>query len=453
MKVKVIMNKQYNDLYKQLVKAYYNGHFEEDFNKVLSHFKNQEEAKEVLTSLCGVDLEPYEDDNEFTQAIIDGITRKQVRSKIIQKIHSCNEDCEQIEGKSRCQSICPFDAIMRKNGDKWIDEALCMSCGRCVSVCDKGNYLDTQQFLPVAQTLKESKKVFAIVAPAIAGQFGKDVTLDQLREALIQIGFKDMMEVALGADVLSIKEALEFNDHVQKEGDFMITSCCCPMWVAALRKVYYNLVPDVSPSVSPMIAMARILKKLDPEAKVVFIGPCIAKKAEAKEEDLVGDVDYVLTFQELKLIFEALEVEPSECIGVPSIDYASTGGRLYARTGGVSQAIWDIVDQLYPNKRELFSAIQVDGMKECKTLLDDVEAGRQRASFIEGMGCKGGCVGGPKAIISTEEGRKAVDEVAYDSAVKIPVHSEVLTALFDKLGFSSLEELKDESSMFERIFK
>ena len=204
-----------------------------------------------------------------------------------------------------------------------------MSCGRCVSVCDQGNYIDIPQFIPLVDLLKGNQKVIAMVAPAIAGQFGKDVSLDQLREAFIKIGFTDMVEVAVAADVLSLKEALEFNNHVKKEGDFMITSCCCPMWVASLRKVYYDLVPDLSPSVSPMVAMARILKKIDPDVKTVFVGPCVAKKAEAKEKDLIGDVDYVLTFEELKLIYEALEVAPEDCEGLPSIDYASKIGRAH----------------------------------------------------------------------------------------------------------------------------
>ena len=448
------MKEKYRALYGELVKAYYNHAFEKTFEKMLKQdFKDTHEAREVLGILCGVEVGECENDYIFVQKLIDAITKQRVREKIIQKVRVCNEDCENRDGKSKCQSVCPFDAIIKMHEDKWIDENLCMNCGRCVSACDAGNYMETLQYLPIASLLKEKKKVFAIVAPAISGQFGKNVSLDQLREAFIKLGFTDMMEVAVAADILSLKEALEFNHHIKQEGDFMITSCCCPMWVAALRKVYNQVISNVSPSVSPMIAMARILKVLDPEVKVVFVGPCIAKKAEAKEKDLIGDVDAVLTFEELQVIFEAFGIQPQNLEGVPSIDYASKGGRLYARTGGVSEAVWDIVDQLFPKKRHLFSAIQVDGMKDCKALLEELTAGKINASFIEGMGCKGGCVGGPKAIIKAEEGKKAVEKTAYDSAIKIPVHSEVLLGLLEKVGIKDLKDLIEEQSLFERTFE
>lgn len=448
------MKEKYDLIYKQLVSAYYNNCFEETLDQVLNkEFDNKEEGKKIIASLCGVEADTSLEDYKFIYNVIDSITQNRVKEKILEKVRSCEKDCENKDGKSKCQGVCPLDAIVRKplTNEKYIEEDKCVSCGRCVQVCDSGNYLETSQFLPLAQLLKENKRVMAIVAPAIAGQFGS-ANLDQMREALIKIGFTDMTEVALAADVLSIKEAIEFNEHVHTTGDFMITSCCCPVWVTMLKKIYNKLIPDVSPSVSPMIAMARIIKYLNKDAKVVFIGPCMAKKAEAREKDLIGDVDYVLTFQELKLIFEALNVNPSELKGVPSIDYASRGGRLYARTGGVSQAVWDIVDQLFQEKRKIFSSTQADGVKNCKQILKDLEEGKINATFIEGMACEGGCVGGPKANIPKEEGKHAVEETAFDSAVKIPVHSEVLTEILSRLGINNIEEFKSECKMFERKF-
>ena len=449
------MQKKYNDLYKQLVQSYYNGSFEETFlNLMQNNFESSEEAKEVLCTLCGVENEDVSDDYIFTQRIIDSITHNRVREKIIQKVLSCKEECEQIDGESKCMSVCPFDAILKEpiGNDKFIDPDLCISCGRCVSVCDRGNYLDTQQFLPLANLLDCNNKVFAIVAPAIAGQFGVDVTLDQLREAFIKVGFTDMVEVAMAADVLSFKEALEFNEHVTSKKDIMISSCCCPVWVSLLRKVYRQLIDDVSPSVSPMVAMGRIIKKLNPDAKVVFVGPCIAKKTEAKEKDIADAVDFVLTFQEVNTIFDVLQIEPEELIGVPSVDYAATGGRLYGRSGGVAEAVNDVVDQLFPESRTLFTKVQADGVPDCKKLLEDLISGEKNATFVEGMGCPGGCVGGPKRNIDRERGKEAVNKEAYSSAIKIPVNSEILVDLLHRIGIDDIKSLKYGHSMFERDF-
>lgn len=450
------MKEKYNDYYKQLVTAYYNRSFEEVFEKLLNNeFESKEEAREILSTLCGVENNDTNDDHAFIQQIIDSITHNRVREKIIQKVKSCASDCEQVDGKSKCQSVCPFDAILKDpiGNDKFIDPQLCISCGRCVSVCDQGNYLDTQQFLPLANLLDGSHKVFAIVAPAIAGQFGADTTLDQLREAFIKIGFTDMVEVAMAADILSFKEALEFNEHVTNKKDIMISSCCCPVWVTLLRKVYHELIDDVTPSVSPMIAMGRVLKKLDPEAKVVFVGPCIAKKSEAKEKDIADAVDFVLTFQEVQAMFEVVKIDPGTLVGVPSVDYAATGGRLYGRSGGVAEAVFNVVDQLFPESRKLFTKVQADGVPDCKKLLDQLLAGEEKATFVEGMGCPGGCVGGPKRNVDKELGKEAVNKEAYSSAIKIPVNSEILVDLLHRIGIEDIESLKDGNSMFERDFR
>lgn len=452
----VKVKEKYIDLYKSLVSAYYSTKFEETLEYILSNeFEDKNQGKEILALICGVEVNNQLNEATFAYNIVNAITEARVKEKIVQKIGCCNEDCENIDGKSKCQRICPFDAIIKlpNSEEKWIDDNLCMDCGRCIEVCDKYNYMATSDFLPLSELLKSNHEVIAIVAPAIAGQFGENVSLDQLREAFIRLGFKDMLEVALGADVLSIKEAIEFNNHVHKTGDFMITSCCCPVWINLLKKVYNKLMPEVSPSVSPMIAMGRIIKTMNNNAEVVFIGPCLAKKSEARDKELAGAIDYVLTFEEVKSIFEALKVSPKELKGVPSIDYASTGGRLYARSGGVTEAVWDIVDELFLEKRELFSSIHVDGVRNCQALLKDLEDGNVKASFIEGMGCTGGCVGGPKVIVKSELGRKAVDKEAYSSAIKIPVHSKVLMNILNNLGIEDLEKFKDQCAMFEREFK
>ncbi len=450
-----LSNEKYKTIFKQLTKAYYDGTFDETVRELLqfSEFDKMETMK-LISVLCGVDVNI--DDENFIPNLKKAITNYKVKENVVNKIFQCN-DCEKSHHeKTKCQSVCPFDAIVEEplKKDMFIDNHLCIHCGMCVEVCDSGAIRDKIEFLPLLDLLQNNTKVIAIVAPAIAGQFGDSVTLDQLRAAFIKAGFFDMMEVAFAADMLTIKEAVEFDHHVKAKGDLLITSCCCPMWVSMLKKVYHDLVQHVSPSVSPMIAMGKILKQLNPDVKVVFIGPCVAKKAEAKDKDLVGIIDFVLTFEEIGTIFEILNIIPQELTGVPSLEYASRGGRLYATTGGVSTAVSEAVEELFPDKIHLMKTVQANGVPACKELLNKVQRGEVTASFMEGMGCVGGCVGGPKTIISTDAGRKAVTQVAMDSSIKVSTNSDIMMEVLKRIGIESLEDFKhpEKIEILERNF-
>ncbi|MDD7795729.1 [Fe-Fe] hydrogenase large subunit C-terminal domain-containing protein [Clostridium sp. 'White wine YQ'] len=450
------MKKDYEQLFKKLVKSYYDGNFDEVINEILNASESdKKEAMSVISSLCGVEVKQ---DENYVYNLKRAITEYKIRERIVEKLASCNTSCRKEPGeKTNCQRVCAFDAILEDplTGGTYIDESLCVDCGMCVEACDSGKLLDRIEFMPILELLKNNEKVIAAVAPAISGQWGPDVSLDQLRAAFMKAGFTDMIEVAFAADMLTIKEAVEFDKHVNKAGDLMITSCCCPMWVGMLKRVYHDLVKDVSPSVSPMIAAGRVLKTLNPDAKVVFIGPCIAKKAERNDPDIKGSVDYVLTFQEVRDIFDVLEINPGELTGIPSVEYASRGGRLYARTGGVSIAVSEAIEELFPEKHKLLKTAQAHGVKDCKEILAKAQAGELGdVNFIEGMGCIGGCVGGPKAIVSRDEGKTAVDDFAYDSPVKIATHSPVLDEVFKKIGIEKLEDFRDEHKIeiFERTF-
>ena len=451
------MNSKYNDLLDTIIKAYYNDNFDETLDKIITcHEKSPQETFEIITSLCGVSV-PF--DNNYKYNLKKAITRYSANKKIVEKIKSrCSDNCLADEnGSFKCQVHCPFDAIFYSAEEKttMIDYTLCESCGRCIDSCDHGKYLDKVEIIPIIDLIKNNKTVIACVAPAIIGQFGPSVTLDMLREAFIKIGFSDMIEVAFAADVLTIKEAYEFNKHVNDpEKDLMITSCCCPMWVGMLKKVYHQLVPDLSPSVSPMIAAARIIKNIKKDAKVVFVGPCIAKKAEAKEKDLIGDVDFVLTFEELNTVFKSLGIHLENLKGIPSKDYVSRGGRLYARTGGVSKAIGDVIEEVYPEKFKFLKTAQVHGVKDCKKVLQDALDHKLDANFLEGMGCVGGCVGGPKALIPSNQGKVFVDNCAFESAIKMPLHSETTEKVLKTLGIDSIEDFDDpkKGEMLHREF-
>ncbi len=449
------MNNKYNDLFDELVKSYYYGDFEKTLTRIMvCHEKSPQQTFAIISSLCGVNIEF---DNNYVYNLKKAITQYTVNKRIIEKIEGCSSSCTRDKNdKFSCQAACPFDAILYNAEEKstYIDPDRCLSCGLCIDSCKNGLILDRVEFLPIVNLINNNKTVIAAVAPSISGQFGNNVTMDKLRAAFIKIGFTDMIEVAFAADVLTIKEAVEFNKHVNKPNDLMITSCCCPMWIGMLKKVYKELIPDLSPSVSPMIAAARIIKKLNKDAKVVFIGPCIAKKAEAKDKDLVGDIDFVLTFRELDEIFKVLDIDLEKLQGVNSIEYASRGGRLYARSGGVSIAVSETIEELYPDKFKYFKAIKASGIKECKEVLENALKGNIDANFIEGMGCIGGCVGGPKAIIPIDQGKLSVDAFAYDSPIKVPIHSSILDDALEKLDINSIDDFNNSEKIriFEREF-
>jgi iron only hydrogenase large subunit-like protein len=449
------MNNKYTDLFDTLVKSYYDGTFDETLNKIMvCHEVSPQETFSIITSLCGANIKF---DNNYLYNLKKAITNYTVNKRIVEKLDCCTTNCENDKDKKfKCQSVCPFNAIYHDENKKstYINEDQCVNCGLCVDACKSGKILDKVEFIPIMDLIKNNKIVIAAVAPAISGQFGPSVTMDQLRTAFIKIGFTDMVEVAFAADMLSIKEAVEFNRHVKGPNDLMITSCCCPMWVGMLKKVYSELVPNLSPSVSPMIAAGRVIKKLNKDAKVVFIGPCIAKKAEAKEKDIAGAIDFVLTFQELEEIFKALDIKPNELHGIPSKEYASRGGRLYARTGGVSTAVYETLGELYPDNTKNFKSVKAEGIRECKEILNKALKGETHASFIEGMGCVGGCVGGPKALVPPEQGKIAVDNFAYNSAIKVPVHSSTLDDILEKLNITSIYDFEDDNkiNILERDF-
>ena len=446
------MNKKYQNILNELISSYYNNTFDDKVNNLLSSEEySKDEIKNIISSLCGVSIKA---DGDYIYNLKKAITNYAVNNKLVEKISKCSS-CTTLEnGKTACQNSCPFDAILTDPISKntYIDSNLCTDCGICVNACDCGSYLDKIELIPLLDLFKSNKKVVATVAPAIIGQFGDDVTMDQLRTAFIKLGFTDMVEVAFAADMLTIKEACEFNHHVSSKDDLLITSCCCPMWIGMVKKVYNDLVKYVTPSVSPMIAAARVLKKLNPDVKVVFIGPCIAKKAEAREKDLIGDVDLVLTFEELKGLFDTLNINPSKLPETISEEYTSRGGRLYARANGVSTAIFEAVSELFPNKKDVFFQKSASGVKECKALLNEVTNEDTKFNFIEGMGCIGGCVGGPKKLIDTTKGTDAVNNFAYSSPIKVATHSDILTELFNRLEINSLEDLldKDKTKIFNR---
>ncbi len=369
---------------------------------------------------------------------------------VVWRIGNC--DCPP-EENGKCAGNCPFDAFTKNaDGNMDIDPDKCVGCNICVDNCKAEKLTGSKDIIPVLNALKANHGLsYTLIAPAFLGQFGKEVTPGQLRTALKQIGFDGMVEVAVFADILTLKEALEFDKNILTETDYQLTSCCCPIWIAMIRKVYHDLMPHVPGSVSPMIASGRTVKQLHPDALTVFIGPCVAKKAEAKEADIAGAVDYVLTFQEIKDIFEALDIDPAK-LEESDRDHSSRAGRIYARSNGVSEAVQSTVKRLNPDRSITVRTKQADGVPACKEMINSLLEGKTDANFFEGMGCKGGCVGGPKSIIDRNEATAYVNEYADSATFPTPIDNPYVIELLHRLGFDTIESLLEDSDIFTRHF-
>lgn len=353
-----------------------------------------------------------------------------------------------------CVKVCPFHAVHPgEAGEMIVDEEQCAGCSTCIQECRAKNITSSKDVIAALQAIRSHKGlVYALVAPAFLGQFSNEVTPGKLRSALKRIGFDGMIEVALFADILTLKEALEFDENIKTESDYQLTSCCCPMWIAMIRKIYKELVPHVPPAVSPMIASGRAVKTMHPDALTIFIGPCLAKKAEAKEKDIKDAVDYVLTFQEIQDIFEVMEINPAE-MEESEKDHSSRAGRIYAHTGGVSEAVRTTLERLNPNRKISIKTQQADGVPACKAMINDLLSGNTTANFFEGMGCVGGCVGGPRVLIPHEIGREHVEEYGNDAPFETPIDNPYVIELLHRLGLDTVESLLEKSDIFTRTFE
>jgi Iron only hydrogenase large subunit, C-terminal domain len=352
-----------------------------------------------------------------------------------------------------CEDACEWDAL-KPGGEVGIavDPKKCVGCQACIDACEMESLKTKKDIIPVVQELHQyDGPVYALVAPAIAGQFGANVTLGKMRATLKALGFTGMLEVAAFADILTLKEALEFDKNIRSENDFQLTSCCCPMWIAMIKKLYHQLLPNVPGSVSPMIAGGRTVKALHPQAKTVFIGPCLAKKAEKNEPDIEGAIDYVLTYQELRDLLTVTNLNPAE-MPEDSQPHASTTGISYAYAGGVAAAVKRTLEKLNPDRKIKLATRRADGVPGCKEMINDILAGNRDGNFFEGMGCIGGCVGGPRAIIPKEEGKKQVQAYADAAEFETPMENPYVIGMLKALGFNTVEEFLTKSHLYDRQF-
>lgn len=319
-----------------------------------------------------------------------------------------------VNRKRPCQIACKVKAIsISDDNAASIDNEKCIRCGACVYQCPFGAISDKSYILNVIDILKKSEnnsryKVYAIVAPSISSQFTY-AKLGQVISGLKEYGFYTVIEAALGADMVAQAESKEL---VEKG---FLTSSCCPAFVSYIKSAFPQLVPYVSHNLSPMATLAKYIKSTDETAKVVFIGPCTAKKAEAQLAEVKPYIDSVLTFEELQALFDSRDVDITT-LPEDVLDNASFFGRIFARSGGLSEAVAQGIKE--QNLDFELNALPCDGIEECRVALLKKNKNVLDANFIEGMACVGGCIGGAGCLTHGDKNKSEVDKYGKEAFEK-----------------------------------
>ena len=311
-----------------------------------------------------------------------------------------------VDRKRPCENACKVKAIsMAEDGSADIDYSKCISCGACVYQCPFGAINDRSFILNVIDMIKRSEnnskyKVYAVVAPSISSQFTY-VKLGQAITAIKRLGFFHVIEAALGADMVAYSEC----EELYEKG--FLTSSCCPAFVSYIEKQFPKMKEHVSHNYSPMAEIARYIKKTDPAAKVVFIGPCTAKKAEFLRTEVRPYVDCVMTFEELLALFDSRDFDLAS-MPEDVLDNASYFGRIFARSGGLSDAVAQGLKERGHEDFEL-KAVRCSGIEECRMQLLKASKGKADGNFIEGMACVGGCINGAGCLTHGDKNKADVD--------------------------------------------
>ena len=292
-----------------------------------------------------------------------------------------------------CEAACPVGAIRKDvEGHARIDFGRCIFCGACFRACPFSAVMEKSQLVQLLCALRDGESLTAVVAPSAAWQFPGSV--EQLFSAIRALGFDDVVEVARGAEMTTEHEAREFVER-QKEGRGLMTTSCCPAWVNLVRKHLPAFLPHVSDTPSPMAYAARIAKERRPGNRVVFVGPCIAKRDEALRRE---NVDFVLSFEELGAVFAARKIAPVALEPAKLDRPAREDARNYAKSCGVTKSVLEGLKGELPPDFTLDSRF-IDGLdRKSVGMIRLYAAGKLPGNFLEVMSCKGGCVAGPCSL-------------------------------------------------------
>lgn len=319
-----------------------------------------------------------------------------------------------VNRKRPCQNACKIKAIdIREDGAAEINNDKCISCGACVYQCPFGAIMDKSFIINVIDMIQKSEhnkkyKVYAVIAPSISSQFTY-AKLGQVVTGIKELGFHTVIEAALGADMVAAAESKE----LAEKG--FLTSSCCPGFVAYIKKAYPALVPNISHNLSPMATLAKWIKSREPNCKIIFIGPCTAKKAEVQLETVKPYVDAAITFEELQALIDSKDIDLTK-LEEGVLDNASYFGRIFARSGGLSDAV---AQALKEQSIEFdLKPCACDGIEECKMALLKKSKNLLDANFIEGMACVGGCIGGAGCLTHGEKNKAQVDKYGREAMEK-----------------------------------
>lgn len=328
----------------------------------------------------------------------------------------CADVCQYsaiLNRKRPCENACRIKAIsMDEDGSAAIDKSKCINCGACVYQCPFGAISDKSFILDAIDMIKtkveKGNRIYAVVAPSISSQFTY-AKLGQVISGIKELGFDCVVEAALGADMVADSESRE----LEEKG--FLTSSCCPAFVDYINKSFASLSGYVSHNLSPMAMISKYIKEKNPDAKVVFIGPCTAKKAEVQMDGVREYVDCAITFEELQALFDSRDIDIT-LLGESTLDDASYFGRIFARCGGLADAVAQAIRE-HGSDFEL-KPVSCDGIEACRAALMKASKGKSDANFIEGMACSGGCVGGAGCLTHGEKNKIHVDRHGKEAQEK-----------------------------------